>query len=414
MANTDEIKSALIAAWPPGVQDLIDWDDAPGNHIEAIADTIVDTLLVPVDELAASVTPLTASVGRTKEWERALDLASSRTTLFGELEQRQAQVVSRIRERGAPTVAMIQSVVAPLLDYPDPFRLVVLQTNRDEIRAKHTYPAGSYGTNTFSDVITQVIKFRVLDDAPLSQMGAQVDITLTHGDISQVDFLLTAPTGEMMYAVRPMGIGSATSDGFRIYFPNMTAASVYGIWTLQISAISGTGNVSSASLFVEGFGRDSTGHDGLSACLFEWAVVYEPSKSNGSPDFDAARAAIARLEYATRIGGLVFISDLFNWSATIDSGSAGTLVLASSPPPVALIDEITAGNLPVIALYLNGKLFTSPVSAYANDTPTAGKSTLTLDIAMPVAATAGEKVYSGDYAMIPNDNSTPGAFVPGA
>ena len=44
---------------------------------------------------------------------------------------------------------------------------------------------------------------------------------------------------------------------------------------------------------------------GLSAAKFELGVVYEEDKSSGAADIDAARKAIARITYATRIGALI-------------------------------------------------------------------------------------------------------------
>jgi uncharacterized MnhB-related membrane protein len=43
----------------------------------------------------------------------------------------------------------------------------------------------------------------------------------------------------------------------------------------------------------------------LSAAQFELGVVYEADKSNGGADIAAARAAIARISYATRISALI-------------------------------------------------------------------------------------------------------------
>ena len=85
----------------------------------------------------------------------------------------------------------------------------------------------------------------------------------------------------------------------------MTAASVMGLWVVEISASSGAGTVDAVSAFVEGWGRDSAGRPGLSAAKFELGVVYEATKSGGAADIDAAGAATDRIAYATRIGALI-------------------------------------------------------------------------------------------------------------
>jgi hypothetical protein len=68
--------------------------------------------------------------------------------------------------------------------------------------------------------------------------------------------------------------------------------------------VSGSGTVRAASLFTEGFGRDATRSDGLSASVFYYIVIFEPSKSSGSYDLGAASAALARINHATRRGYL--------------------------------------------------------------------------------------------------------------
>jgi Uncharacterised protein conserved in bacteria (DUF2313) len=309
MTTPAELRDSLIGAFPPGTQDLVDWDDAPGNHMTAIAQTLAEELIAPVEELAAGVTPLAASLGRIVDWERCLGLASSRTAIFGTLTQRRAQVVSRLRERGAPTVGLIQAVLAPLLGYADASQLVVLQPNRTDERTQHTYGVGDLGSGYYTGMAQQIIKFYVDDDAALSAMGAQADLVLTCGSLEQTKLTLVAPSGEFS-SIQNLGRGAASSMPIRACFPNFRAARVFGPWLLEVEATGlDSGNVSDASLFVEGFGRDLCGFDGLSAALFEWAVVYEPLKSNGQSDIDAARAAIQRLTYGCRIGGLVFIAD---------------------------------------------------------------------------------------------------------
>ena len=54
-----ELKQTLIAAWPPGASDRVDWDAAPGHHLEAIANTLQDNAVDPVEDLATATTPLT-------------------------------------------------------------------------------------------------------------------------------------------------------------------------------------------------------------------------------------------------------------------------------------------------------------------------------------------------------------------
>lgn len=326
-----ELKQTLIASWPPGASERIDWDDAPGHHLDAIASTLQDNAVQPVEDLAGATAIQTAPAWRIKEWERAFGLSATRTALFGTLGARQRQVTSRWREYGAPTKAMIQSVVAPLLGYADVTDLVVLQSDRTDLRTKHTYACGVIpSSGAFSPGNPIDVYFSVRDDAACSPAGAQCDVTLTHGDLTKVSLTLYSPTSSATVAAGDFGRGAASSTELRAYFKSITATSVYGLWRLRVESSSGSGTLEAAELFAEGFGRDAVCNDGLcGASVFQWAVVYEPLKSQGSPDFDAARAAIARITYATRRSGLVFIADA---SVGLSAGDYGAIPNDNTTP----------------------------------------------------------------------------------
>ena len=310
-----EVKEALIAGFPPGVEEVLDWSDSPGAHIEAIAATVAQHGINVVERLAADVTPLACSAARLRDWERALGLAATRTARFGTLTQRRAQVISRLREYGATTIPMIRGVLAPLLAYADPLQLVILEPDRDDLRTKHTYAWS--GSGAFGMVGYQ-FKIHVADDALVSDCGAQLDLTLTHPDLATVAVYIYAPDGTntMRGPGAPQGVigrGAASGDTLRIYFKELAGAAVGGAaggdWTIYVTDLGDSGTVTAAALFVEGFGRDRTRGDGLSAAAFGWAAVFEPGKAGAGADLDAARAAIQRISYATRPGGLVFPAD---------------------------------------------------------------------------------------------------------
>lgn len=284
-----ELKEAIIGAFPPGASERIDWEGSPGQHIEAVANVLQDKAVDPVEQLILDACPLTCGSARLRDWERALGLAGSRA------------VISRLREYGPPTIPMIQSVLAPLFDYSDPADVVVLECDRPTLRTAHTYTGVLTSAST---AISCVYTWRVFDDGRLSASGVQLDVTLTHGDLTKLSCLVTAPSGETATA-SDFGRGAASGDTVRVCLPDMTATKVMGEWTVQINAASGAGTVDALEAFVEGAGRDSSGRPGLSAAQYELGVVYEADKSNGGFDIAAARAAIARIRYAMRISALI-------------------------------------------------------------------------------------------------------------
>lgn len=297
-----ELKEAIIGAFPPGASERIDWDDSPGHHVEAVANVLQDKAVDPVEQLILDACPLTCGSARLRDWERALGLAGSKTALFGTLETRRRAVISRLREYGPPTIPMIQSVLAPLFDYADPADVVVLECDREDLRTAHTYTGVLTSGSTALSGVTYT--WRVFDDGRLSDSGVQLDVTLTHSDLTKLSVYVVAPSGETATA-SVFGRGAAAGATVRVSLPHMVASSVAGLWTAEFSASAGAGTVDAVEAFVEGAGRDSSGRPGLSAAKYELGVVYEADKAGDGFDIAAARAAIARITYATRIGALI-------------------------------------------------------------------------------------------------------------
>lgn len=298
-----ETREALLASLPPGVREMLA-DDVVALF-DATASTIDDSAIAAVDALDADSSPLTCGSERLRRWESDLGIASTRTALFGTLPARRAAVISRLREYGPPTVAMLQSVLAPLLDYSDPWTLTILETDRAALRAAHVY--SGLAVTTYLDLAsTGIWEFYVDDDGRVAPGGVVIDITLsTLLDVSGQTVTVQTPGGSYFAHVGTIGRGVAASTTYRLYFPSVAASSVFGTWRVYVYTNgASTGTLEDCKLVVEGMGPS-----GLSGAAFEWAAVYEPTKSDGSPDFDAAVAASQRVGLATRIGGVVMIAD---------------------------------------------------------------------------------------------------------
>lgn len=300
MATADELKAALVAGFPPDVERVVDFDSEDagtvGAHLRAVAQTLTHATAA-VDTLATELNPLT-TVQKLPEWERVFRLRGAGSTA-----QRQAALLSRLRELGTVTTKpAVQAIIAPILGYADPSQLVVMETDRAALRTAHTYPWT--GSKSFS-LSAATIKWRVRDDAKVSPAGAQVDVTITHSDVSKIAATLTGPDGaSATVALGKLGRGSASGDTFRMYFPSLAGAAVGGTfggeWSLSIGATSGTGTITAASLFVEGLGIDGTLNDGLGAAIYRWGVVVEDSLLGSGADLIAAREALERIRFACR------------------------------------------------------------------------------------------------------------------
>ncbi len=297
-----ELKNTLLSSLPPGVSEQLAPDVV--EHFGAVAATMQHGLDA-VDTLAVNASPLTAGSERLRDWERYLGIADTRTALWGTLDARRAAVVSRLREYGTPTAEMIRAVLAPLLGYSDSSTLTLLEPSRSSIRTTNEY-LGSLGNATMSMVSPGIWIFWVSDGGRCAGVPA-IDVTITTSDDNTATAIgLQAPSGQL-YMVYDKLRGTATSQTYRVYFPEAAAeSSVMGRLRafVYLSGVN-TGTLDAARLFIEGVDRDG----GKASGIFEWAAVYEPLKSSGSPDFSAALAAASRLGLATRRGGIVHIAD---------------------------------------------------------------------------------------------------------
>jgi hypothetical protein len=292
----------LRGAFPPGVRRLFDLEDPEflGPLLEACAEVLYEHGVKMEEALRRELNPTTCTAaGLLPEWESGLGLSATEIARFGTERQRQAQVLSRLRERGAPTYELVRSVVAPLLDYADPAQLEILETDRDALRNLHLYPWTSLET------FPATVKIKVdRDDAFCGPMGIQFDAEVTTPELGLLTLFVTSPAGVRSVSKAKLGNGPAAATTCRFYFPEFEGVPVAGEWTLAFNSISG-GEVSAVFLFAEGVGRDSAGNDGLGAAMFEWGVVAEPAKMGPNANLRAAEAAIRRINYATRRGRLV-------------------------------------------------------------------------------------------------------------
>lgn len=278
----DEINSVTVLGFPPGASEVWAEDDGDGGrifrHLKAAANTVLEKAVRPIEELDADISPLSCGAYRLRKWEETLDLVRTRTALWGTTEARRRAVIARLREYGAPTRAQIQAVLGPLLDYPDPSLLVVLECDRAGLRLAHTYSGARRGAGGWTHISPAVWDFWVNDADRVAPGCVQADCTLTTADLSTVGATLVAPDGSVgQIPVGALGRGGAAARPTRLFFHGITTQNVLGLWSVLVFAGSAphTGTLDAATLFCEGFGRR-----GLASPQFEWAVVYEPSKSS--------------------------------------------------------------------------------------------------------------------------------------
>lgn len=320
-----EVLDFLVQGLPPGTLDA--WDFAP-NPAEpdlyeewlALAQSVKAFVVDRIDALRRERNPA-AAAEKLQDFELALGLQYSSTATFGTVQQRQAQVVGRFRETAGLTRAGLQTVMQAYLQYADPSQIQIIEPNRAALRVQHSYlfvaPA-ALGTSTTIDLAMP--GGEVPDRAYVSDMGAQLRVNVqVAGSGSSGIIELHSPEGVVkswaLDDYRPLSVVVAGNAVFnlQLYAPEFGPQLVDGIhyvrrqvggaWKLVIKNMD---QLNSASLFVEGVGRDpAPGADGLGAALFEWGVLAESAKLGAGADLAGAEAAIARMNHCHLRGFLI-------------------------------------------------------------------------------------------------------------
>jgi lysophospholipase L1-like esterase len=280
----------------------------PYNFYAVVADAFKTFIYDGMAQLRLENNPATAG-WRLPDYEAALGLSTTPTALTGTPQRRRLQIISKLREQGATTIANIQSIVAPLLGYIDPSQLKVYECNRAALTAAHTYTNGSNAIFTSTPVTQSVF---VSDDGGVSDAGAQLLVTLTATNPELLTLTLTGPSGGAGSGVAtktwPAGSlppGNASSVLCRLNFPEAAGKKIRGEWRLTMSSSSPT-QVINWSVFVEGGGlRDQNGGSGLGEEMHEWGVFVDPALAT-APDLPAVRAALQRIQPADSIADVLF------------------------------------------------------------------------------------------------------------
>jgi len=323
--SIDDVRRRLIRAFPEGVEDVYDLTPS-GDYYKLFTVIAAVTKLYGydlIDLLRQESFPGTAYY-RLPDWERLLGLDGTRTARLGTISQRQAQVVAawRLALGTGSSIPEIRAAVAPLLGYDVASDIEIIETPRAVLTSAHTYASpGSYAIPGPGSVNAVVI---VPDSAKVSSGGAQILLTLTHPSVEDLSVTLTGPTGDSYtWNAGSLGSGSLSGDDRVLRTPELAGAGVGGSWTVTITSTGASGTADAVSVFVEGIGRDWTGHDGLGAAIFDWGVFVDPTLINhgggGAVDYAAIQRIIERFSQSHDIGRVI------RGSATVNPGTAAII-----------------------------------------------------------------------------------------
>lgn len=199
-ATAQDITDELISGMPEGFTDLMDMQDpdGPGPLFAALGAVLAETAIDRLDDLRDQLSPTACSGDTLADWEAALALSPSRIARAGSIAQRRAQVIARLREWGAPTLDLIRRVVYSYLGYSTPADVVILESDRDALRALHTYRWT--GSRSIGPVSTDLI---VADGGTVGPGGAAVDLCCSTDELASCAVTVYAPDGTL-YSAAPV------------------------------------------------------------------------------------------------------------------------------------------------------------------------------------------------------------------
>lgn len=320
--SSDQVLDLIIQLLPVGAARLYGLRRKAGDPFSfyaAIADSLKAFWYDGIAILRQEINPATTAY-KLGEWEAALGLSQTPIALAGNATLRRLQIISKLREQGAFTVANIQSILGPLLGYANPSQLKIIEANRAALTTLHTYTPWPTGVILSANTSTTK-SIWVADDGSVSDGGILLSFTILCNNPELVSVTLTNPDGRIGSAVPIAGgsgaqklqtftwsAGTLPAVGLTAYQAQLRAAGFFdgmyitGNWTVTVSTGAQSGGATVAinpfGLFVEGGGvRDAAGNSGLGEQTHDWIVQYDASLGS-APNFAAVRAAISRISPA--------------------------------------------------------------------------------------------------------------------
>lgn len=308
-ASPEDLTDELLAGMPEGFGDLLAPadPDGPGPLFSAFGQVLAERGTDQVEQLRLELSPLTCSSATLVQWEVALGVDLSKIALAGSVDLRRRQVLSRLRQWGVATRALVRAVVYSYLGYASPADVRILEVDRDTLRALHTY--SWTGTAAFGAAVVTTQSITVNDDPAISRGGVQLDLTFQSLDLATLGpVILTGPGGEQHTWGRG-SIGRGTATSVRLYWPEVVGSDILGSWTVSVAKSGASRNLTRADLFAEAEGlyTDFSGKkwDGRGAHIFHWGPIVEPNLQVADFDLAAAHLEVQRLSYACRRGDLL-------------------------------------------------------------------------------------------------------------
>lgn len=308
--SSDQVCDLILQLLPVGAARLYGLRRRAGdpyNFYAAVADSLKAFWYDGIAILRQEINPATTAY-KLGEWEAALGLSQTPIALGGNGTARRAQIISKLREQGAFTVANIKAILGPLLGI-SPANVTVVETNFASVKAAHTYSNGLGMSVAANGTTTQAVS--VQDGGVVTPGAAIVNLTLTTTNPEQLSFSLSAPVvgnaarqTAFAAAAGVLPAGALVGGSAVVRFTGVAGlAFTPGYWLLQVSTGAVACTVASWSLLVEG----TTARQDTAGARFWFGVYADPAHlgETGATNLAAARAAIQRVAPAFGQGRLL-------------------------------------------------------------------------------------------------------------
>lgn len=271
----EEALAAVKQLYPPGSEDLYDWDTRTAwvtRELRVVARAVLATW-GQQEKLRRELNPAQA-VELLDGWERLMGLAPGWLTLA----QRQQRMVARWRQHGPASPGNLLLLLSTV---SGPTQPTIMETSRSAVTERVWRDLQTFPAVAASGVTNLVIG--CADNAPASNAGARVAFRLTHPSVEDLSVKIIAPSGAQSPSMR-VGLGAAVAQDFCFRWKGAAGEVIDGDWTIRITnsgasagSIDDPAGDGISGILVEGIGRGVLGAQGLASAIFRWAALVDES-----------------------------------------------------------------------------------------------------------------------------------------
>lgn len=307
-----EVRELLIQALPAGSTDFYDLE-TPEAKISrlftALSQMVKQYGFDTVDQLFLEINPFTI-VQDIPDWEIAAGLIGTRTALLGSTDQRRNQIIGTLRGSGSFSLEDFRSAIEPFYKYQLAQRIRIVEPNRDNLRALHSYGTLTeytvmVGTPLHLNLPINSDDFTVTDTGVIVSFEYDGDLRSIHIDFFNSGGVTTIPNSHSFFPMTGVTTGYIP---ILTYWPKYAGqpdpffgmVNQWEFYDIQISANVSNFKIRNIRVFVEGIGRATPPKigEGLSSSMFFWNPLAETPLLGSNPDIQGVDTLLTKIKPA--------------------------------------------------------------------------------------------------------------------